>query len=111
MELKEELLQELQNTKDLYKKIENIPAPQARDGAEEWIINNIIYNKFAHMQVDFITKCNDILLLELLDILSDEKKKNIIIKLKELQESFITAVEQSKKKKLEIKSPGILVPK
>lgn len=111
MTLHEELLQELQNTKDLYKKIENIQAPQARDTNEEWIINNIVYNKFSHMQIKFLVESNDIILSELLDLLSDEKKQNIISKFKELQGNFIAAIEERNKKKLEIKMPSILVPK
>lgn len=111
MTLHEELLQELQNTKDLYKKIENIQAPQARDTNEEWIINNIVYNKFAHMQIKFLVDSNDIILSELLELLSDEKRISIINKLKALQENFNIAVEERKKKKLEIKIPNILVPK
>ena len=69
MIIKDELLQEVENTKNLHKIIDNIQTPMAKTAIENWLIQNLVHIKFAGMQTDFISRCNEIIMLELIDLI------------------------------------------
>lgn len=98
------LKEELDKTKALYKKIEHFSAPAPASGFEDWAINNIIQSKFAFIKLEFVTKCNEILLNCIVDSLTESQIIEIEDSLKKLQEEFEITLDECKKKKLEVKA-------